>query len=94
MCIRDRKVFRAERVQRGQGDIRFLERVSQKMLMNFTWWLNRKDADGLNVFEGGFLGLDNISVYDRSHALPPGYSLKQADSCLLYTSPPAPWPAR
>ena len=74
------KVFRAERVQRGQGDIRFLERVSQKMLMNFTWWLNRKDADGLNVFEGGFLGLDNISVYDRSHALPPGYSLKQADS--------------
>ena len=74
------KVFRAERVQRGQGDIRFLERVSQKMLMNFTWWLNRKDVDGLNVFEGGFLGLDNISVYDRSHALPPGHALKQADS--------------
>ena len=74
------KVFRAERVQRGKGDLNFLERVSHKMLMNYTWWLNRKDADGHNVFEGGFLGLDNISVYDRSHPLPPGYSLKQADS--------------
>ena len=48
--------------------------------MNYTWWLNRKDADGHNVFEGGFLGLDNISVYDRSQPLPPGYSLKQADA--------------
>ena len=74
------KAFRAERVQRGTGDLNFLERVSHKMLLNYTWWLNRKDADGHNVFEGGFLGLDNISVYDRSHPLPPGYSLKQADS--------------
>ncbi len=74
------KVFRAERVQRRKADVHFLERVIHKMLMNYTWWLNRKDADGLNVFEGGFLGLDNISVYDRSHPLPPGYSLKQADS--------------
>ncbi len=74
------KVFRAERVQRGKGDLDFLARVTHKMLMNYTWWLNRKDADGNNVFEGGFLGLDNISVYDRSHPLPPGYSLKQADS--------------
>jgi len=74
------KVFRAERVQRGQGDLNFLARVTHKMLMNYTWWLNRKDTDGANVFEGGFLGLDNISVYDRSQPLPPGYSLKQADS--------------
>jgi hypothetical protein len=74
------KVFRAERVQRGQGDLNFLGRVLHKMLMNYTWWLNRKDSDGHNVFEGGFLGLDNISVYDRSQPLPPGYSLKQADA--------------
>ena len=62
------KTFRAERVQRGKGDIGFLQRVTHKLLMNYTWWLNRKDADGANVFEGGFLGLDNISVYDRSPA--------------------------
>ncbi|MFN0316400.1 MAG: MGH1-like glycoside hydrolase domain-containing protein [Burkholderiales bacterium] len=74
------KAFRAERVQRGKGDLNFLARVTHKMLMNYTWWLNRKDAEGNNVFEGGFLGLDNISVYDRSQPLPPGYSLKQADS--------------
>jgi hypothetical protein len=74
------KVFRAERVQRGRSDIGFLQRVVNKLLMNFTWWLNRKDSDGHNVFEGGFLGLDNISVYDRSQPLPAGYSLKQADA--------------
>ncbi len=74
------KVFRAERVQRGGGDHGFLKRVLHKLLMNYAWWLNRKDADGHNVFEGGFLGLDNISVYDRSQPLPPGFSLKQADS--------------
>ncbi|MBI2959658.1 MAG: glucosidase [Betaproteobacteria bacterium] len=74
------KVFRAERVQRGRGDLEFLGRVLHKMLMNYTWWLNRKDADGHNVFEGGFLGLDNISVYDRSQPLPLGFSLKQADA--------------
>jgi hypothetical protein len=74
------KAFRAERVQRGEGDLNFLARVLHKLLMNYTWWLNRKDADGNNVFEGGFLGLDNISVYDRSQPLPPGYSLKQADA--------------
>jgi hypothetical protein len=74
------KAFRAERVQRGKGDVHFLQRVTHKLLMNYTWWLNRKDADGNNVFEGGFLGLDNISVYDRSQPLPPGYSLKQADA--------------
>ena len=74
------KVFRAERVQRGRADTAFLQRVVNKLLMNFTWWLNRKDTDGHNVFEGGFLGLDNISVYDRSKPLPAGYSLKQADA--------------
>lgn len=74
------KVFRAERVQRGKGDIAFLKRVLHKLLLNHTWWINLHDADGMNVFEGGFLGLDNISVYDRSQSLPPGYSLKQADA--------------
>ncbi|MGH8596605.1 MAG: MGH1-like glycoside hydrolase domain-containing protein, partial [Gammaproteobacteria bacterium] len=74
------KVFRAERVQRGQGDLNFLQRVFHKLLMNYAWWINRKDADGNNVFEGGFLGLDNISVFDRSRPLPPGYHLKQADA--------------
>ena len=74
------KVFRAERVQRGEGDRNFLQRVFHKLLMNYAWWINRKDRDGHNVFEGGFLGLDNISVFDRSQPLPPGYSLKQADA--------------
>ncbi|MDN5836208.1 MAG: glucosidase, partial [Nitrosospira sp.] len=74
------KVFRAERVQRGKGDTAFLKRVLHKLLLNHTWWINVKDATGMNVFEGGFLGLDNISVYDRSKPLPPGYSLKQADA--------------
>ena len=74
------KVFRAERVQRGKADLNFLGRIVHKLLMNYTWWLNVKDGEGNNVFEGGFLGLDNISVYDRSQPLPPGYSLKQADA--------------
>ena len=74
------KAFRAERKQRGKGDRRFLRRVFNKLIMYYAWWLNRKDSDGLNVFEGGFMGLDNISVYDRSQSLPPGYSLKQADA--------------
>ncbi|MBK9952956.1 MAG: hypothetical protein IPP10_16070 [Candidatus Competibacteraceae bacterium] len=74
------KVFRAERVQRGAGDLHFLHRVFHKLLLNYAWWINRKDSDGHNVFEGGFLGLDNISVFDRSHPLPSGYALKQADA--------------
>jgi hypothetical protein len=74
------KCFRAERVQRGKGDRGFLQRVFHKLLLNYAWWINRKDADGNNVFEGGFLGLDNISVFDRSHPLPSGFSLKQADA--------------
>jgi hypothetical protein len=74
------KIFRAERKQRGGGDLHFLRRVFNKLIMNYTWWLNRKDSAGYNVFEGGFMGLDNISVYNRSEPLPPGYSLKQADA--------------
>jgi len=74
------KVFRAERVQRGHGDLHFLERVMHKLLMSYTWWLNKKDTDDNNIFEGGFLGMDNISVYDRSKPLPSGYRLKQADA--------------
>ena len=62
----------------GGTDLDFLERVFQKLLLNFTWWLNRLDPDGNNLFGGGFLGLDNISPLDRSH-LPPGYRLEQAD---------------
>ena len=74
------KVFRAEQLQRGRGDTAYLQRVFHKLLLNFSWWINRKDSTGHNLFEGGFLGLDNISVYDRSRDLPPGYSLKQADA--------------
>jgi hypothetical protein len=64
---------------RGRRDRLFLERVFQKLLINFTWWVNRKDVDGNNVFAGGFLGLDNIGVFDRSKPLPTGGSLEQAD---------------
>ena len=64
-------------------DIHFLKRVYHKLLLYYAWWINRKDAEDNNVFEGGFLGLDNISVLDRSAPLPPGYSLKQADATGL-----------
>jgi hypothetical protein len=74
------KAFRAERVQRGRGDHDFLQRSFHKLLLNYAWWINRKDAEGNNIFEGGFLGLDNISVFDRSQPLPSGYRLKQADA--------------
>jgi Mannosylglycerate hydrolase MGH1-like glycoside hydrolase domain len=74
------KVFRADRKQKGKGDLHYLRRVFNKLIMNYGWWLNQKDSDGLNVFEGGFMGLDNISIYDRSKPLPDGYSLKQADA--------------
>ena len=63
----------------GRRDRTFLERVFQKLLLNFTWWVNRKDADGKNVFEGGFLGLDNVGAFDRSTQLPTGGVLEQAD---------------
>ena len=68
-----------EQVRRGQGDLDWLERCFQKLLLNFTWWVNRKDRSGNNVFEGGFLGLDNIGVFDRSAPLPTGGYLEQAD---------------
>jgi hypothetical protein len=64
----------------GKKDINFLEDVFQSLLMNFTWWVNRKDSNGSNVFEGGFLGLDNIGLFDRSAKFPPGVILEQADS--------------
>jgi hypothetical protein len=63
----------------GVGDFTFLERVFQKLLLNFTWWVNRKDLTGRNIFQGGFLGLDNIGVFDRSAALPTGGYLAQSD---------------
>lgn len=74
------KVFRADRVQKGKADLNFLSRVLHKLIMNLTWWVNQKDAQGDGIFEGGFLGLDNISVYDRSAPLPPGYRIEQADA--------------
>jgi Glycosyl hydrolase family 63 C-terminal domain len=72
-------LYRAERAQCGHADYAFLEQCFQKLLLNFTWWLNRKDATGKNVFQGGFLGLDNIGVFDRSSPLPTGGHLEQAD---------------
>src|SRR5436190_22631177 len=63
----------------GKGDLAWLERSFQKRLLNFTWWINRKDRSGRNAFEGGFLGLDNIGVFDRSSPLPTGGYLEQAD---------------
>ena len=70
---------RMEQAQRGKSDLEFLERVFAKLMVNFTWWVNRKDRTGRNVFEGGFLGLDNIGVFDRSAPLPTGGYLEQAD---------------
>lgn len=75
------RVYTIERKMRGgQGDLQFLERVFQKLLLNFTWWVNRKDAQGRNIFQGGFLGLDNIGVFDRSQPLPTGGYLEQSDA--------------
>jgi hypothetical protein len=73
------RVYKIEEKMSGKGDRQFLERVFQKLLLNFTWWVNRKDVEGNNVFEGGFLGLDNIGVFDRSAALPTGGYIEQAD---------------
>ncbi|OPY67887.1 MAG: Mannosyl oligosaccharide glucosidase [Syntrophorhabdaceae bacterium PtaU1.Bin034] len=72
-------LYRLEQEERGKGDIEFLKHVFNKLMINFTWWVNRKDRFGKNVFEGGFLGLDNIGVFDRSAALPTGGYLEQAD---------------
>lgn len=74
------RVFQIDRRLRGdQGDLAFLERVFHKLMLNFTWWVNRKDAQGRNIFQGGFLGLDNIGVFDRSKPLPTGGYINQAD---------------
>jgi hypothetical protein len=71
--------YASDKARRGRGDVEWLERAFQKLLLNFTWWVNRKDRMGSNVFEGGFLGLDNIGVFDRSAPLPTGGYLEQAD---------------
>jgi hypothetical protein len=71
--------YRLGKAQQGEGDRDWLKSCFQKLLLNFTWWVNRKDRTGRNVFEGGFLGLDNIGVFDRSAPLPTGGYLEQAD---------------
>jgi hypothetical protein len=74
------RVFQIDRKQRGDcGDTAFLERVFHKLMLNFTWWVNRKDTQGRNIFQGGFLGLDNIGVFDRSAPLPTGGFINQSD---------------
>jgi hypothetical protein len=73
------RVYQIDRKQTGKGDLKFLERIFHKLMLNFTWWVNRKDAEGRNVFQGGFLGLDNIGVFDRSKPLPTGGFLNQSD---------------
>jgi hypothetical protein len=73
------RVYKVEKKRRGKGDRDFLQRVFHKLLLNFTWWVNRKDASGMNIFQGGFLGLDNIGVFDRSAPLPTGGYIEQSD---------------
>ncbi len=72
-------VYQVEKGRTGSGDLVWLENAFQKLAKNFTWWLNRKDVDGRNIFQGGFLGLDNIGVFDRSAPLPTGGRIDQAD---------------
>lgn len=72
-------IYKKDKEINGEGDIKFLERIFHKLMLYFTWWVNRKDAQGNNIFEGGFLGLDNIGVFDRNTQLPHGQQLEQAD---------------
>jgi len=74
------RVYKIDKKRSGRGDRAFLERIFHKLLLNFTWWVNRKDADGMNVFQGGFLGLDNIGVFNRSEPLPGGGTIEQSDA--------------
>src|ERR1700737_4140 len=73
------RVYKIENRIRGKADRTFLERIFHKLLLNFTWWVNRKDPEGRNVFQGGFLGLDNIGVLDRGAPLPTGGYIEQSD---------------
>ncbi|MEP6583668.1 MAG: glucosidase [Ginsengibacter sp.] len=73
------QVYRIEKSMTGNGDVNFLKRIFQKLIINFTWWINRKDASGNNIFQGGFLGLDNIGVFNRSIETPGNHQLEQAD---------------
>jgi hypothetical protein len=74
------RVYKIDKKLTGVGDLNFLKRMFHKLMLNFTWWVNRKDASGRNVFQGGFLGLDNIGVFDRSAPLPTGGHIEQADA--------------
>ncbi len=73
------RVYKIDKKRHGKGDREFLKRVFHKLMLNFTWWVNRKDAEGMNIFQGGFLGLDNIGVFDRSAPLPTGGYIEQSD---------------
>ena len=73
------KIYRLEQLRTGKGDRQFLERMFHKLMLNFMWWVNREDAQGRNIFQGGFLGLDNIGVFDRSQPLPTGGTVNQSD---------------
>ncbi|HEY8671185.1 MAG TPA: glucosidase, partial [Terriglobales bacterium] len=73
------RVYKIDKKRRGKGDREFLKRIFHKLMLNFTWWVNRKDAEGMNIFQGGFLGLDNIGVFNRSDPLPTGGYIEQSD---------------
>src|SRR5439155_1597811 len=75
------RVYKIEGKQQGRdhGDLLFLERIFHKLMLSFTWWVNRKDSEGNNIFQGGFLGLENIGVFDRSAPLPTGGQREQSD---------------